>query len=1139
MENLGPIEELSDEHEEDFIPLRPGLVMNQQIEVLPVAAWEKVKHWYGLKPGTHEIRRYAHNTVPDGARDEQVQYELYPPVFTIRKLRNEASSSATREEDIKAPRLLASRASHFQKFLRDAKARANIDMRTKVKMWRIIENIPTSVAGQDVVRTGMLTPQSSRSGSPTTANRPKLLMDMDTFTSMAEGSQREMIDVKDETNNPNYNGRLKMDIVGLSQDQVLILEEQMTGPGGGEFVSDNLRVSASKNNASVSAGKGVLSKIKGTDSRSSSPNPSTTAPITRGRTRRDGRTKGSVGLSNLGNTCYMNSALQCIRSVEELTIYFISGKYKEELNESNPLGHNGAIAKAYAGLLESVYADTNTLSFAPRNFKNVLGRHAPTFSGYGQQDSQEFLSFLVDGIHEDLNRIHKKPYVENPESDDKTVGDEKAIKELGNKFRENHHARNDSVAMDLFNGFYKNTMVCPVCDKVSITFDPYSLLTLQLPIEQTWQHTIVFQPLHGRPFQIQIDIDKNSSIRSLKEYVAKRVPDTNANNLILAEVYTHKFYKVFDDNSVIAEQNIQSRDELIMYEMETSPSNWPAKKKPKKNNYSMLSFDRSEDEVPEMDSAAADRMLIPIFHRVLSATSYSASRRQLTLWPSFIVVTREEAKNLEEIQRKVLANVAQTTTHNIFEHVDVRDDYQNSSDTVVTTEEDASSNADPTVTAKSVESDEGLVDVRMEEAPIDNDEPDHKGYDSDAIRYRHPALIPGAPTGIRLGELFTMKYSKSNGTEMIQTGWSQIQANNDYPTLESREPKVPDTPESRRSSVSDATDASVNTNSSGQSDHAQFSNLGDMNAFEADSETDADELAPMTQMRDVRARNFQKHGKGKRGRRKGPVTYGNKGRINRREQSESSAESGDENPYLIRLGEAIICDWEHDPYETCFGAQDANDNLRGVDTWSVMETLEDPELAMKKEQRAKRKREGVSLQDCFAETAKEEILSEENTWYCNRCKEQRRAYKKLEIWTVPDILVIHLKRFSAHRAFRDKIDVLVDFPVEGLDIKDWVGMPDGKETIYDLFAVDNHYGGLGGGHYTAIAQNFYDKKWYDYNGKSLYLSISCAILILFVQTLKYRNVTLNLRYLLPLIYSSIGDGQLMDLRLDLRNSRKS
>lgn len=158
--------------------------------------------------------------------------------------------------------------------------------------------------------------------------------------------------------------------------------------------------------------------------------------------------------------------------------------------------------------------------------------------------------------------------------------------------------------------------------------------------------------------------------------------------------------------------------------------------------------------------------------------------------------------------------------------------------------------------------------------------------------------------------------------------------------------------------------------------------------------------------------------------------------------------------------------------------------MRGVPTWELIELRHDPELAEKRRLRAQRRKNGVTLNDCLDEFGKAEILSENDAWYCPRCKEHRRASKTLELWTAPDILVVHLKRFSSQGRLRDKLDVAVDFPVEGLDLTNRVAsQEEGKSPIYDLFAVDNHYGGLGGGHYTAFAKNFYDGKWYEYNGK--------------------------------------------------------
>jgi len=156
------------------------------------------------------------------------------------------------------------------------------------------------------------------------------------------------------------------------------------------------------------------------------------------------------------------------------------------LNPRNPLSHNGEVAKIYAKLLHEMYSPHCAASFAPRTFKNIIGKCEPSFSGYQQQDSQEFLLFLLDGLQEDLNRIDKKPYIEKPDSTDEMVHDRVALREMADKCWDIYKKRNDSVITDLFAGMYKSTVVCPVCEKVSIIFDPFNNLTLQLPIENVW-----------------------------------------------------------------------------------------------------------------------------------------------------------------------------------------------------------------------------------------------------------------------------------------------------------------------------------------------------------------------------------------------------------------------------------------------------------------------------------------------------------------------------------------------------------------------------------------------------------------------------------------------------------------------------
>jgi ubiquitin carboxyl-terminal hydrolase 4/11 len=191
----------------------------------------------------------------------------------------------------------------------------------------------------------------------------------------------------------------------------------------------------------------------------------------------------------------------------------------------------------------------------------------------------------------------------------------------------------------------------------------------------------------------------------------------------------------------------------------------------------------------------------------------------------------------------------------------------------------------------------------------------------------------------------------------------------------------------------------------------------------------------------------------------------------------------DDGP-LIRLGEGIVVDWNIDAWETVYGqGLTANPDTRPTFS-EPLPVLEDPILTEKRRARQQRSRSGLSLDECLDEFEKEEILSEQDLWYCPRCKEFRRASKKFDLWKTPDILVVHLKRFSSSTYRRNKLDTKVDFPVESLNLTSRVlDQQDGKQEIYDLIAVDDHWGGLGGGHYTAFAKNFIDGEWYEYNGR--------------------------------------------------------
>ena len=205
--------------------------------------------------------------------------------------------------------------------------------------------------------------------------------------------------------------------------------------------------------------------------------------------------QGASGLDNLGNTCYMNAGLQCLLNTPPLKEYFQSGKWKADLNAANPIGTGGELAAAYSKLV-SAMSDGAKGSVNPRELKDAVGKHCAQFSGFQQQDSHEFLTVLLDYLHEDLNRVKEKPYTEEGEngaqssssssssssSAPKVDGEGASNAKLAEAAWSKYLARNQSEIVDLFYGQLKSTLKCPDCGKVSTAFDSFSSLSLPLDV---------------------------------------------------------------------------------------------------------------------------------------------------------------------------------------------------------------------------------------------------------------------------------------------------------------------------------------------------------------------------------------------------------------------------------------------------------------------------------------------------------------------------------------------------------------------------------------------------------------------------------------------------------------------------------
>jgi len=175
-------------------------------------------------------------------------------------------------------------------------------------------------------------------------------------------------------------------------------------------------------------------------------------------------------------------------------------------------------------------------------------------------------------------------------------------------------------------------------------------------------------------------------------------------------------------------------------------------------------------------------------------------------------------------------------------------------------------------------------------------------------------------------------------------------------------------------------------------------------------------------------------------------------------------ELDDGSPVAIKDKQALAVDWDYKVSSTKF-----DEDKRYTSHPSTKEEVMHQELTLKA---------------CLDQYVIEEKLGKEDPWYCPKCAEFRQATKKFDLWKLPEYLVIHLKRFQNHRLWgRNKLETTVTFPINGLDLSEMVFSKQETPSIYDLYAVSNHSGSLGGGHYTAYAK--VTDSWFCFNDDSV------------------------------------------------------
>ena len=838
----------------------------------------------------------------------------------------------------------------------------------------------------------------------------------------------------------------------------------------------------------------------------------------------DNSSRGQVGGRNLGNTCFMNSSIACLSNCTELTYYFLKGDYLKDINEDNTLGMGGRLAKEWGNLMKQYWVEQTRVG-DPSDFKYVIGQKAVRFRGYGQQDSNEFMSVFLDYLNEDLNKTTKKEYVELKEK-----GDNETDEQCARRFWDINLKRNDSIITDLFCGQYKSTITCPECGWINITFDPFD--TINLPLltqikrhgwgggsENVEEFNFFYIPKNviREPICLKIkNVDNNEFMSSVIDRIKKEENffyHDKIEDLLMVDMLRKEKYG-YAEKTQLVKQFVYS-DEFVF----------------------SFDFDRKKDEIllpvyfynknlEKDDKSAYPRMVICQKDQTLNDVRKKIYfyLRKYILSP-FLKDNEEKDILSLELEKYMLDKNHELPDDKIYEMVEeeynkVFKNYK-SEDKNKDKEEEKENNSDEEKEKKDDDEDdkkdeEDDGNKKDEEDKENNSDEDNKKDEEEKRdnedEEKKEEEEKKNEEGNKSDDVDENKEKKDNENEEKldennsnekKDDTEEKKENDENQNNENNGEKKEDEIEKEKEKTNNEENKENNDakeKEDNQEQEKEEKNLSEDDILKKHIEQFKSDMPFIIFIRRERDDNFY---------------YGKTPFIDKKHFSRYSKKLKeflkieDFNCQLSEI-QTDISDYEiivqFNPDSKYINKEAFDlDHYDSIEFEYKIKKVEEEEEEKKKEN--EEEDDGrMTLAKCLKKFCKEEQLQEGDEWYCSKCKKHVLAKKKLDLYYVPKILIICFKRFVKESSYRwEKNEDEVDFPVNNLDLKDFVIGPDKEHSKYDLFAVSQHYGDTGGGHYTAICKN--NGKWYSYNDSSCYESSESETQTSAAYVLFYRRQT--------------------------------